>query len=73
MMAGSRKARAIFKVAGDRFQLPREFDGKPTTCSIYDIQGRMLRSAELKATKTVFFKDYAISSGAYVVRLNVSR
>jgi glucosylceramidase len=68
-----RVASAIMKVAGDRFELPREFAGKPTTCSIYDIQGRMLRSAELKATKAVYFKDHALSSGAYVVRLNVSR
>jgi hypothetical protein len=69
VVKGGKTLSSTFKVAGERFELPSGFAGKPTKCSIYDIQGRMMRSAELKATEVVYFKDYALSSGAYIVRL----
>jgi glucosylceramidase len=63
----------FYKVAGDKFSFPGEFEGKTCTGAIYDVDGRMVREFSVKAGAMSLSKDFGVSKGVYIVHVKAVR
>jgi glucosylceramidase len=58
-----------FKIAGDKFSLPAEFEGKTCLGAIYDVNGRFVREFSMKNGIMSLSKDFGVSKGVYLVHV----
>jgi hypothetical protein len=66
-----RPVEASMKVLGNRTTaLPVQFNGILKCVTIYDCSGKLLRNAIVKTNAVNLLKDYGISNGVYMVRVN---
>ncbi len=57
------------KIAGDKFELPGEFAGTRTMCSVYNLQGKLMRELIVSNGVVSLSRDLGISQGVYLVRM----
>lgn len=63
----------FYKVAGDKFSFPGEFEGKTCMGAFYDINGRLVREFSIKAGTVSLLSDLGVSKGVYVVHVKAVR
>jgi hypothetical protein len=56
------------KVFGSRFNIPREFEGKPIVLTVYDLSGKCMYKTIVKRRSIDLQKEYGISRGMCIVR-----
>ena len=58
-----------FMVAGESFALPSGYAGKMVSISLYSLSGNLLKSAMIDRRVINLKKDFALSAGAYIIRI----
>ncbi len=60
---------ASFLVSGDRFVVPKEFQGTPVTVAVYDMKGKQVRNMRVNSGSVLLRKKGGLSAGVYMVKI----
>jgi hypothetical protein len=67
---GPMAAQYAFKIAGERFKMPKEFAGKDASIALYDLSGKLIGKTIAKKGDAVDIrKMFGTKTGIYIVRI----
>jgi myo-inositol-hexaphosphate 3-phosphohydrolase len=61
------------KTAEDRIAFPAVYTGVAKEVAVYDVSGRLLQKSVFKKQAVSLRKDFGLSSGVYIVKVNAVR